>query len=59
MIWHMSNPIISACWLYVDAGKTTLSERFYIVQGNYKKKAWKVDNQDTFLDTVDMERTKE
>ncbi len=40
---------------HVDAGKTTLSEGILLESGVLKK-AGRVDNRDTFLDTETVER---
>ena len=42
---------------HVDAGKTTLSEAILYSAGSIRKLG-RVDNQDTFLDTGDMERAR-
>ena len=50
-----SNPITIGMLAHVDAGKTTLSEAILYSAGSIRKLG-RVDNQDTFLDTGDMER---
>ena len=52
-----SNPITIGMLAHVDAGKTTLSEAILYSAGSIRKLG-RVDNQDTFLDTVDMERAR-
>lgn len=42
---------------HVDAGKTTLSEGILYLTGSIRKLG-RVDNQDTFLDTYEMERAR-
>lgn len=42
---------------HVDAGKTTLSEAMLYVSGSIRKMG-RVDNQDTFLDTYELERAR-
>ena len=52
-----SNPITIGMLAHVDAGKTTLSEAILYSAGSIRKLG-RVDNQDTFLDTGDMERAR-
>ena len=40
---------------HVDAGKTTLSESLLFLSGTIRK-AGRVDNKDTFLDTFTLEK---
>ena len=42
---------------HVDAGKTTLAERILFLTGSVRKLG-RVDHQDAFLDTDDMERAR-
>ena len=42
---------------HVDAGKTTLSESMLYVSGSIRKMG-RVDHQDAFLDTYDLERAR-
>lgn len=55
----MSNQknICTAVLAHVDAGKTTLSEAMLYLSGNIRK-AGRVDNGDTFLDTYALERAR-
>ena len=48
------NPVTIGMLAHVDAGKTTLSEAILYSAGSIRKLG-RVDNQDTFLDTGDME----
>lgn len=47
--------ICTALLAHVDAGKTTLSEALLYLSGSIRK-IGRVDNQDAFLDTYDLER---
>lgn len=51
------NPVTIGMLAHVDAGKTTLSEAILYSAGSIRKLG-RVDNQDTFLDTGDMERAR-
>ena len=42
---------------HVDAGKTTLSESMLYLSGSIRKLG-RVDHQDAFLDTYDLERSR-
>ena len=42
---------------HVDAGKTTLSESMLYLSGKIRKLG-RVDNQDAYLDTYDLERAR-
>ena len=52
---QQTNPLNIGMLAHVDAGKTTLSEAMLFRAGSIRKLG-RVDNQDTFLDTGDMER---
>ncbi len=51
----MKQPLVCALMAHVDAGKTTLSEDMLYLSGSLRK-AGRVDNGDTFLDTDSLER---
>ena len=52
---NIGNHTVVGILAHVDAGKTTLSEALLYTCGNIRKLG-RVDNQDAFLDTYDMER---
>lgn len=54
---QQTNPVNIGMLAHVDAGKTTLSEAMLFRAGSIRKLG-RVDNQDTFLDTGDMERAR-
>lgn len=54
---QQTNPVNIGMLAHVDAGKTTLSEAMLFRVGSIRKLG-RVDNQDTFLDTGDMERAR-
>lgn len=51
----MQKNLVIGMLAHVDAGKTTLSEAM-LFQGGYLKRLGRVDHQDAFLDTFDIER---
>ncbi len=51
----MQKNLVVGMLAHVDAGKTTLSEAM-LFQGGYLKRLGRVDHQDAFLDTFDIER---
>lgn len=50
-----SNTLVAGVLAHVDAGKTTLSEALLYLSGSIKTLG-RVDHQDAFLDTFDLER---
>lgn len=52
-----AKPICVGLLAHVDAGKTTLSEALLYTSGSIRKMG-RVDNQDAFLDTYDLERAR-
>ena len=53
--YKWNNPVCIGILAHVDAGKTTLSESLLYRSGQIRKLG-RVDNQDAFLDTYDLER---
>ncbi len=51
------NKLVIGILAHVDAGKTTLSESMLYLSGKIRKLG-RVDNQDTYLDTYELEKTR-
>ena len=54
---QLKKRICTGILAHVDAGKTTLSEALLYLSGSIRKLG-RVDNQDAFLDTYQLERAR-
>ena len=54
---NRKRPITLGILAHVDAGKTTLAESLLYISGSIRR-AGRVDHQDAFLDTHDLERAR-